>query len=286
MEPMKIGIIGLGLIGGSLAKAIKECTPHQVLGFDTDPVVVNRALLLEAVDGTLSREDLRECDLVIVSLYPQTAIEVIRESAPFFGKGTIVMDTCGVKGTLCRAVAPLAEKYGFCFIGGHPMAGTVYSGFSHAEKSLFRNASMVLTPLRGTEIGRVDRVKRLCVSIGFTNTQIASPEEHDRVIAFTSQLAHIVSNAYVKSPSATLHQGFSAGSYRDLTRVARLNEVMWSELFLSNREPLIREIDGLIHHLTQYKAALEHQDAEALKKLLKEGSDRKLRIDGREPDVF
>lgn len=106
------------------------------------------------------------------------------------------------------------------------------------------------------------------------------PEEHDQVIAFTSQLAHVVSNAYVKSPAADLHRGFSAGSYKDLTRVAKLNEVMWSELFLDNREPLIQEIEGLIQRLGQYKSALENQDAEELKKLLKEGSDRKIQIDG------
>ena len=277
---MKIGIIGLGLIGGSLAKAIKENTPLQVLGLDKDPVVVNKAVLLEAIDQPLDKEDLKECDLVIVALYPQAAIDVIREFAPLFKKGSVVMDTCGIKGIICSAIEPLAEEHGFCFMGGHPMAGTVHSGFAYSEKALFDNASMVLTPLKGTEIQLVDQVKKLCVSIGFTNTQIASPEEHDQVIAFTSQLAHVVSNAYVKSPAADLHQGFSAGSYKDLTRVAKLNEVMWSELFLDNRRPLIQEIEGLIQRLGQYKNALENQDEEELKRLLKEGSDRKTQIDG------
>ena len=277
---MNIGIVGLGLIGGSVAKAIKENTEHLVLGYDIDPVIIHKALLLNAIDSPLQNEDLAQCDLLIVALYPSAAIQFVKDHAPLFKKGSIILDTCGVKACVCDALAPVAEENGFCFMGAHPMAGTVYSGFSHSEKALFDNASMVITPLKGSSIEQVELVKNLCVLIGFTNTQISSPEEHDRVIAFTSQLAHVVSNAYVKSPTATLHKGFSAGSYKDLTRVAKLNEVMWSELFLDNKDALVSEIDGLISRLAEYKSALETSDAEQLKKLLKDGSDRKIKIDG------
>ena len=277
---MKIGIIGLGLIGGSIAKAIKENTEHYVLGHDIDPTVVHKALLISAIDVPLSEEDLPDCQVVIVALYPKAAIQYITDHSHLFDKDAVVMDTCGVKSLICNALEPIAKKNGFCFIGAHPMAGTTHSGFNYSEKALFDKASMVITPLKGTPIEKVELIKKLCVSIGFTNTQIATPAEHDEVIAFTSQLAHVVSNAYVKSPTAILHKGFSAGSYVDLTRVAKLNENMWSELFIDNKRFLASEIKGLIENLTLYQKALESSDVPALKALLKEGSEMKIKIDG------
>lgn len=277
---MKIGIIGLGLIGGSISKAIKENTNHVVIGYDIDPTVVHRALLLNAIDMPLSDEDLSQCDVVIVALYPEAAINYVEKHAALFQKGAIVMDACGVKTPVCQRLEPIANENGFCFMGAHPMAGTIHSGFAYSEKALFDKASMVLTPQKGTPIEQVEFIKKLCVSIGFTNTQISTPEEHDKVIAFTSQLAHVVSSAYVKSPTALLHKGFSAGSYKDLTRVAKLNENMWSELFLDNRVALISEIDGLMERLAEYKTALASNNEAGLKALLKAGSDRKTEIDG------
>ncbi len=277
---MKIGIIGLGLIGGSIAKAIKENTEHDVLGHDIDPTIVHKALLLNAIDLPLAEEDLSECQVIIVALYPRDTINYITAHSHLFQKDAIVMDTCGVKGFICNALEPISKKNGFYFIGAHPMAGTTHSGFNYSEKALFDNASMVITPMKGTPIEKVELIKKLSISIGFTNTQISTPEEHDQVIAFTSQLAHVVSNAYVKSPTALLHKGFSAGSYVDLTRVAKLNENMWSELFIGNKKFLASEINGLIERLTLYKTALESSDEPTLKKLLKEGSDLKIKIDG------
>ncbi|MBK5262952.1 MAG: prephenate dehydrogenase [Peptostreptococcaceae bacterium] len=277
---MKIGIIGLGLIGGSIAKAIKENTDHYVMGHDIDSTVVHKALLLNAIDIPLAEKDLTECQVIIVALYPKDTIKYITNHSHLFHKDAVVMDTCGVKSSICNALEPIAKKNGFYFMGAHPMAGTTHSGFNYSEKALFDNASMVITPLKGTPIEMVELIKKLCVSIGFTNTQIATPEEHDKVIAFTSQLAHIVSNAYVKSPTAMLHKGFSAGSYVDLTRVAKLNENMWNELFIDNKKFLASEIRGLIERLTLYNAALESSDEPALKTLLKEGSDLKIKIDG------
>ena len=277
---MKIGIIGLGLIGGSIAKAIKENTEHYVLGHDIDPTVVHKALLLNAIDIPLAEEALAECQVIIVALYPKDTIQYIANHCHLFSKDAVVIDTCGVKSSICSAIEPISKKNGFFFIGAHPMAGTTHSGFNYSEKALFDKASMVLTPLTGTPIETVELIKKLSVSIGFTNTQIATPEEHDQVIAFTSQLAHVVSNAYVKSPTAMLHKGFSAGSYVDLTRVAKLNENMWGELFIDNKDFLASEIKGLIDRLTLYKTAIESSDEPALKALLKEGSDLKIKIDG------
>ncbi|MBN7774495.1 prephenate dehydrogenase [Clostridium aminobutyricum] len=277
---MNIGIIGLGLIGGSMAKALKQNTPHTIYGYDLQETVIKKAILVGAIDEPLTEEILPDCDLLIIALYPQATIDYVHAHCDQIKKGAIVMDCSGVKAVVCASLEPLAKEKGFLFMGGHPMAGVAHGGFTHSKKALFNNASMILTPATGTQIEVVQKIKLLCMQIGFTNTQIASPEEHDRVIAFTSQLAHVVSSAYIKSPSALEHKGFSAGSYKDMTRVATLNEDMWTELFLDNSEFLEEEIDGIINRLTEYSNALKSKDAPSLRELLKEGRERKALIDG------
>lgn len=277
---MNIGIIGLGLIGGSMAKAIKQNTSYKVFGLDLQDTIIKKAILVGAIDEALTAELLSTCDLLIVALYPQDTLDFVKSHAGMIKKGAMVLDCCGVKQVICEALEPVAQENGFIFMGGHPMAGLAHAGFTHAKKALFNNASMILTPAKGTRIEDVQKIKLLCENIGFTNTQISTPEEHDRVIAFTSQLAHVVSNAYVKSPSALEHKGFSAGSYKDLTRVAKLNETMWTELFLDNPQYLAEEIDGIIERLGQYSKAIKEKDADTLSQLLKDGKERKMLIDG------
>lgn len=277
---MLIGVVGLGLIGGSLAKAIKYNTANTVLGYDIDLNVLLKAKLLGAVDGELTEDKIPECDMIITGLYPQSTKDFINANAAKFKKGAIVVDTCGVKGYVCEDMWKTAKENGFVFIGAHPMAGLHYSGFEHSQVTLFNNASMVLVPSKDVNINDLEKVKKLFLSIGFTDIQLTTPEKHDKLIAFTSQLAHVVSNAYVKSPTAKEHKGFSAGSYKDLTRVAKLNETMWTELFLENDEYLIKEIDGIIENLQQYSAALKARDEKTLRQLLKDGRECKERIDG------
>lgn len=275
-----IGVIGLGLIGGSMAKALNQLTDDTVYGYDTDREVLQRAKLVNAIEEELTPEILAQCDLVIIALYPEQTRETLRKYAGVFKKDAVVMDTCGVKGTICPLGEELAGEHGFYFIGGHPMAGIEHGGFAHARKALFSNASMIFVPPAGTPIAVVDRLKRLMVSIGFTNVQITTAREHDRMIAFTSQLAHVVSSAYIKSPTAACHDGFSAGSYKDLTRVAKLNEGMWTELFLENPDNLANEIDTVIANLEAYSSAIRGRDAKTLESLLREGRLRKEEIDG------
>lgn len=274
-----IGVIGLGLIGGSMAKALNQLTDDTVYGYDTDRNVLQRAKLVNAVEDELTPEILALCDLVIIALYPEATRKTLTQFAGTFKKGAIVMDCCGVKGTICPVGEQLARENGFTFIGGHPMAGIEHAGFEYARKALFNNASMVLVPPHGTPIAVVDQLKKLLVSIGFTNVQIATPEEHDEMVAFTSQLAHVVSSAYIKSPCAERHEGFSAGSYKDLTRVAKLNEKMWTELFLENKEHLTEEIDAIITHLEEYRDTIAAEDAPALEALLRDGRIKKELID-------
>lgn len=276
---MEIGIVGLGLIGGSLAKAISQNTDNTVYGCDTSDQVVKKAVLVDAIEQPLNDKLLSQCDIVIVALYPHDTIEYVRKHADLFKPGAIVVDCCGVKKPVCDELIPLAEEKGFLFVGGHPMAGIEHSGFTYAKKSLFNNASMIFTATKGP-IESMSRLKDLFTAIGFTNIEITTPEEHDRLIAFTSQLAHVVSNAYIKSPTAQQHAGFSAGSYKDLTRVAKLNEDMWTELFLENPENLTYEIDTLMENLQKYRDAINSRDAETLRRLLRDGREKKAIIDG------
>lgn len=277
---MKVGIIGLGLMGGSLAKAISFGTEHTVWGTNRSREAVDKALFVGAIEKELEPQDLELCDLVIVSLYPQASVEYIKANAKKFKKGAIVMDISGVKRYVCDELYETTKENGFVFIGAHPMAGLHLSGFEHSTAKIFNNSSMILTPYEDTPEKCVNIIKELFLKIGFTNIQMSTPDEHDKIIAFTSQLAHVVSNAYVKSPNALIHKGFSAGSYKDLTRVAYLNENMWSELFLENRDNLINEIDSIVNNLVQYKKALQENDRDELTKLLRDGRILKEKIDG------
>ncbi len=274
---MHIAVVGLGLIGGSIAKAIKTNTQHTVYGADLQPSVVWRAKLLEAIDGELTDELLPQCDAVIVALYPADTIAWLTSHAESIRKGALVVDCCGVKQIVCDGVGQTAREHGFTFIGGHPMAGIERSGFEHSQGTLFQNASMILTPEPDIDIAELERAKKFFLSIGFGRITIRTAAEHDQVVAYTSQLAHVLSSAYIQSPTALRHSGLSAGSFQDMTRVATLNAPMWRELFLDNRENLIAEIDGLAARLTQYGDALRAGDAARLEQLLQEGAERKAR---------
>ena len=274
---MQIGIVGLGLIGGSFARAVKEHTPHSVFAFDIDRSALLGATLVCAIDGELTDPQLQNTDLLLLSLYPQATVDFVKSHADAIRPGTIVVDCCGVKRPVCDALCDFAKQHGFHFLGGHPMAGTQFWGFSHARASLFKGASMILTTNGVSDIGVLETVKRFFLSVGFETLTFTTADEHDKIIAYTSQLAHIVSNAYVKSPTALQRKGFSAGSYRDMTRVAKLNVEMWTELFLENRDNLGKELGLLIENLQAYKDALDRNDEPALRQLLQDGKDTKRR---------
>jgi len=276
---MKVGIVGLGLIGGSLAKAYKE-GGHSVFAYDTDHNMLDFAIMNGTVDEILDKENICICDLVLVAIYPEAAISYMKEMAPYIGKKPVVIDCCGTKRVVCNACFPLSEKYGFTYLGGHPMAGTQFSGFKYAKSDLFRGAPMVIVPPNFDDITLLDRVKELLLPVGFGKISVITAEKHDEVIAFTSQMAHVVSNAYIKSPTASAHKGFSAGSYKDMTRVAWLNPSMWAELFLENKDCLLYELDTFINNLCKYKEAIAEDDLDTLIALLAEGRKRKEEVDG------
>ena len=277
---LTVGVVGLGLIGGSMAKAYKR-QGHAVYGYDASETVTKFAILSGALDGALTRQDYARCDLLFIATYPEAAVQFLRENGPYFSRDGIVMDLCGTKEMVCRAGFEAAREHGFTFVGGHPMAGTHNSGFKYAREDMFRGAPMVIVPPVRDDIALLARVKRLLAPAGFGSLSVTTGEAHDRTIAFTSQLAHIVSSAYIKSPTALEHRGFSAGSYRDMTRVAWLNPDMWTQLFLENRENLLRELDAILGHLGEYRAAIAQNDASTLRRLLEEGRQRKEAVDGK-----
>ena len=278
MESKTIGVVGLGLTGASLCKAL-GAQGHRILGRDTDEHVQKYALLTETIQGELTEDNIPECDYLFLATYPGAAVETLKQVAPKIRKDTVVSDLCGVKKAVCEPCFALAEEYGFTFIGGPPMAGKQFSGIKYADGNLFQNATMILVPRKQEDLFLVSRLSELLRETGFRSVTVTTAEKHDEMIAFTSQLAHVVSNAYIKSPTAAEHLSFSAGSYRDLTRVAKLNENMWTELFLDNADYLCRELDGLISGLTAYRDALAAGDAETLRDLLRERRERKEEID-------
>lgn len=277
---MTVGIVGLGLIGGSFAKAYHEAG-WQVLARDADQNTLDFAKLSGAVDSELTDDKLPACDLILLAAYPAASISYFKEKAHLMGGHPVVIDCCGTKRVVCAACFPVARENGVTFLGGHPMAGTHNSGFKYARANLFHNAPMVLVPMDRDDIALLGRAKELLAPAGFGRFSVTSAQEHDEMIAFTSQMAHIVSNGYIKSPTAGAHKGFSAGSYKDMTRVAWLAPEMWAELFLENKDFLLKELDFFMSSMQQYRDALAADDQQQLVRLLDEGRKRKAEVDGR-----
>ncbi len=277
---MTVGIVGLGLIGGSFAKAYKKAG-HEVLAFDIDKSSLEFAKISLVCDGELNEDNISSCDIVIISVYPKAAAEYMERMGKYIGEKPIVIDCCGTKRLVCEAGFEAARKYGFTYLGGHPMAGTQFSGLKYSRADMFVGAPMVIVPPDFNDILLLSRVKELLSPAGFGHISVTTAEKHDEMIAFTSQLAHVVSNAYIKSPTAGAHKGFSAGSYKDMTRVAWLNPKMWAELFIENKDYLENELDILINSLNEYKEAIKNSDVETLERILLEGKQRKEEVDGK-----
>ena len=276
---MNVGILGLGLIGGSLARAY-ALEGHTVYAIQRNEAMLSFAMLAGAVHGKLNEETIPKCDLILLAIYPDGSAGWLEQNAHLISKDALVLDCCGVKQEICARCFPVAEQYGFTFVGGHPMAGSQFSGFKYSRADLFSGAPMVLVPPVFDDIALLQRVKDALKPCHFGFFSVTTAEEHDKMIAFTSQMPHILSNAFIKSPTALKHKGFSAGSYRDLTRVAWLNPQMWAELFLENRDNVLFELDYYIDSLIQYQQAIRDKDMEKLVGLLDEGKKRKEEVDG------
>ncbi len=276
---MNVGILGLGLIGGSLARAYAKAG-HSVYIYDRDSSMVSFAEIAGVIHGTLDETTIPCCDLLLLAIYTDGSCKWLQEYAHCICEHTLVIDCCGIKKKICGVGFDLAQKYGFTFIGGHPMAGSHYSGFKYSRANLFQGAPMVLVPAKYDDPVLLQRATDALSPCGFGTYSVTTAENHDKMIAFTSQMPHIVSNAYIKSPTAVNHKGFSAGSYKDLTRVAWLNPEMWAELFLSNKDNILNELNYYIDNLQKYRDAIMDDNVQVLTQLLAEGRDRKEEVDG------
>lgn len=276
-----LGVVGLGLIGGSFVKAYRETKGWRVLGTDKNDKITQLAIMAEDIEAELTHKNLHECDLLLIAVYPEAAVEYLEKNGEYINPDAMVIDCCGVKRAVCDKAFRIADRCGFTYVGGHPMAGRHFSGYKYSTEALFRGAPMVIVPGRFDDIELLNRVKELLAPAEFGSISVTTAEKHDRIIGFTSQMAHIVSNAYIKSPNAGYHKGFSAGSYRDMTRVAWLNEDMWTELFMDNRDNLINELDCFIGNLQEYRQALCDEDYELMHRLLADGRKKKEETDGK-----
>lgn len=276
---MTVGIVGLGLIGGSMARAYAK-SGARIYAWDINEEILSFAILSGAATGILDETTLPQCDLLLLAVYPTAAADYLKDNAALLRKQALVMDLCGTKQEVCSRCFPLAEQFGFTFVGAHPMAGSHNSGFKHSRSNLFQGAPMVLVPPRFDDMQLIERVQNALAPCNFGKFSICTAEEHDRLIAFTSQMPHVLSNAFIKSPTASAHKGFSAGSYKDLTRVAWLNPQMWAQLCMENRENMLFELDTYIENLKSYKEALQQQDMDTLIRLLDDGRRRKEEVDG------
>ena len=273
---MNVGIIGLGLIGGSLGRAIVCKTTDTVFAYDINEKAMATGKLLNAYHKPLTEKEIKELDVIIFSLYPNALEKALEQYVPQLKSGCLVVDLCGNKRRVVAQMKELAKKRDdLDFISAHPMAGREFSGVSHSTSTLFDKASMILVPVKA-EIQRIAWLKEYSLTLGFGEVVITTADKHDEIIAFTSQLAHLVSSSYIKSQRATEFMGFSAGSFRDMTRVAKLSAEMWAQLTLDNADYLVEELDSFIAHLTEYRTALKNKDQEQMKKLLEDGNQRKI----------
>ncbi len=276
---MNVGILGLGLIGGSLARAY-ALEGHTVYAIQRNESMLSFAMLAGAVHGKLNEETIPLCDLILLAIYPEGSATWLEQNAHLVSPDALVMDCCGIKQEICRRCFPLAQSYGFTFVGGHPMAGSQFSGFKYSRANLFKGAPMVLVPPVFDDMQLLERVKTALKPCQFGFFSVTTAQQHDKMIAFTSQMPHILSNAFIKSPTALSHKGFSAGSYKDLTRVAWLNAPMWAELFLENKANVLFELDYYIDSLKAYRDAIHNHDQSRLVELLEEGKKCKEEVDG------
>ena len=280
---MRIAVIGLGIIGGSLCKAFREYTGHYVMGYNRTAAVAQRALELGAVHEICTPEALKTADVIYLCLYPQAAVNFVKQYHDCIRPGCIVTDAAGIKTAICSQLKALAEEYGFIFVGSHPMAGKERSGFEVSEASLFNGASYILVPCGAPRMA-VDTLKKLALEIGFTMTPETTPEEHDRMIGYVSQLCHAIAVSLMCANDNTSLCEYTGDSFRDLTRIARINDKMWAELFLWNKQNLISEIDQFDSALQEMRAALVADDRDKLEQMFRLSTQRRAAFDKKLPE--
>ena len=271
---MNILVVGLGLIGGSLCKALKKYTYHTVTGCDLNHDIENAALRDVALDKIFDGS-YDGFDLIVIALFPEASERFLKEHAAEIEKGTLITDVCDIKGDFSDRMKKISESNGLRYVGIHPMAGKEFGGYYNSTADLFVKANFIVAPFEDSSEKDIELLTKVAKEIGAGKIVVTSPDNHDKMIAYTSQLAHIVSSAYVKSPELGLECGFSGGSFQDMTRIATMNEKMWTDLFMQNKENLLYELDTLIKNLKKYSEALKNGDSDKLRSLIAEGRELK-----------
>lgn len=272
-----ITIVGLGLMGGSYALALRELNPKKIYAVDINECALTTGKSMGLIDDgfTDAKIPLAESDLVILCVYPQLVKKFIKENINNFKKGVIITDVTGIKSEFTEEVNELLRE-DIDFVFGHPMAGREYSGVEYASKEIFKGANYIITPTERNKEENIKLIEDIAKEIGFKNVQRVSPKTHDKLIGFTSQLPHVIAVSLVNSDNSGLDIGkFTGDSYRDLTRIARINTKLWSELFIGNRENLISEIEEFEKNIREVKNAILNKDLEALGKVLDRASKKR-----------
>lgn len=275
-----IVIVGLGLIGGSYAMALKELKPKNLWGVDINPDTVKKAENMGIVDsGYIDAEAvLNDADIVIISLYPKDTIKFIKENIKSFKKGAVITDVSGIKERVVKEVGTFIPD-SLDFVSAHPMAGREAKGLAYASKDIFKNANFIITPAEKNKKENIDLIKEMAKAIGCRNIVEISPEEHDKIIGYTSGVPHLIAVALMNSKSFDKERSlFIGGSFRDATRVALINADLWTELFLSNKENIIMELDEFEKNLNDIKAAIKNDDTAAMKSMFKTAGDKRREI--------
>lgn len=278
---LNITIVGLGLIGGSLAMALKELRPQKLWAIDIDEAAIEAAEKMNIIDkGYISTEEpLSNSDLVILAIYPNKTIEFMKGNMNFFKSGAIITDTAGIKSDLIKEILPVLRE-DLDFIGGHPMAGKEESGLKAATKDIFRNANYVLTPTSRNKKESIEFITQMAMDMGCRRVVHLTPEEHDDIIAYTSQLPHVVAVSLISCNNSIMGVSkFIGGSFKDATRVAAINEELWPELLLYNKGNIISKLEGFENSLKEIKTAIINHDNAFLKARFEEATNRRREIE-------
>ena len=277
LRDLTFAIVGLGLIGGSYAKALRNLKVRKILGMDISHGIARACLNANMIDEVVEEDgsNLKEADVIICSVYPEAVMGFVRQNVQNFAEGMLMTDATGVKGTMPREIQELLPE-GCEFISGHPMAGRQGSGLGMSEAAIFNNSNYIIVPTEKNTPEAVSWLEEFAKALGCARSVKVSMEDHDKIIAYTSDLPHITAVALVNSASYNENtQYFIAGGFRDATRVADINPDLWSDLFLSNRDNVIAEIENYQSQLERWKKAIVENDREALKEIMREAGLRR-----------
>ena len=277
LRDLTFAIVGLGLIGGSYAKALRNLKVRKILGMDISHGIARACLNANMIDEVVEEggRNLKEADVIICSVYPEAVVGFVRQNVQNFAEGMLMTDATGVKGTMPREIQELLPE-GCEFISGHPMAGRQGSGLGMSDAAIFNNSHYIIVPTEKNTPEAVSWLEDFAKALGCARSVKVSMEDHDKIIAYTSDLPHITAVALVNSASYNENtQYFIAGGFRDATRVADINPDLWSDLFLSNRDNVIAEIENYQSQLERWKKAIVENDRETLKKIMREAGPRR-----------